>query len=144
MTDPAILAAIHRASFRNPRPWSAEEIGAILRATGSFLLTEPQAFLIGRVVADEAELLTLAVTPEARRQGVGGKLAAAFVTESARRGATAAFLEVAADNAGALALYRRHGFTEAGRRRGYYRDSPGKAIDAIVMRLPIGRDSQEI
>ena len=141
--DPARLAEIHRASFRNPRPWSADEIAAILSGAGTFLLTEAEGFLIGRTIADEAELLTLAVAPDQRRQGTGGRLMAAFLTESARAGAATAFLEVAADNAAALSLYRNHGFAEAGRRRGYYRDLPGAPVDAIVMRCQISRVSQE-
>ncbi|MGL4278861.1 MAG: ribosomal protein S18-alanine N-acetyltransferase [Albidovulum sp.] len=143
MTDPATLAGIHAASFRNPRPWSADEIAAILSGTGTFLLTAPHGFLIGRAIAGEAELLTLAVAPDARRQGSGGRLLADFLAESARRGAESAFLEVAADNAAALALYRRHGFAEAGRRRGYYRDSPGEALDAIVMSRRLARVLQK-
>ena len=137
MTDPAALAEIHGACFRNPRPWGAEEITAILAGAGAFLLTEPGGFLIGRAIADEAELLTLAVAPAHRRQGTGSRLLAAFLTESARRGAASVFLEVAASNAAARTLYAREGFTEVGRRRGYYRDSPGEAIDAVVMRREI-------
>lgn len=142
--DPVALAAIHLASFRNPRPWSADGIAAILSGTGTFLLTAPEGFLIGRAIAGEAELLTLAVAPERRRQGAGERLLAAFLTESARLGAATAFLEVAADNVAALALYRRHGFDETGRRRGYYRDAPGEAVDAIVMSRPIGTVSRDI
>lgn len=142
-SDPATLAAIHRASFRNPRPWSADEITAILSGTGTFHLSEPQGFLIGRAIADEAELLTLAVAPGGRRQGTGTRLLEAFLKESARLGAVSAYLEVAADNAPALALYGQNGFTEAGRRRGYYRDAPGEAVDAIVMNRLIAGVSQE-
>lgn len=140
--DPAALADIHWASIRNPRPWSAEEIAAILSGAGTFLLTEAEGFLIGRTIADEAELLTLAVAPDRRRQGTGGRLLAAFLTESAKAGAATAFLEVAADNAPALSLYHRHGFAEAGRRCGYYRDLPGAPVDAIVMRCQITGVSQ--
>lgn len=142
--DLEALATIHRESFRNPRPWRADEIAAILSGTGCFLLTGPGGFLIGRAIAGEAELLTLAVAPDARRQGTGGRLLAEFLAESERLGAAQVFLEVAADNPAALALYRRHGFAEAGRRRGYYRDSPGATVDAVVMRRPVGRDSQGI
>lgn len=142
--DPATLAAIHRASFRNPRPWSADEIAAILSGTGVFLLTEPQGFLIGRTIADEAELLTLAVAPDQRRQGAGDRLVTAFLRESACRAAATAFLEVAADNVAALSLYHRHGFAETGRRRAYYRDTPREAVDAIVLSLPIHAVSLKI
>lgn len=144
MTDPDALAAIHGASFSNPRPWGAAEISSILSGSGAFLLTEPGGFLIGRAIADEAELLTLAVAPACRRQGMAARLLKAFLTESARRGAASVFLEVAASNAAARALYAKEGFTEAGRRRGYYRDSPGEAIDAVVMRREIPQVSGEI
>ncbi len=131
--DLATLAAIHAASFVNPRPWSAPELRALLDGTGTFLLAEPGGFLIGRTVADEAELLTLAVAPDRRRGGIGARLIAAFTAEALARGSATAFLEVAADNAAALALYRRHGFAETGRRRRYYADGPGAPVDALVL-----------
>jgi ribosomal-protein-alanine N-acetyltransferase len=136
-TDPARLAAIHAASFTNPRPWSGAEIAALLADRMTFLVGNDHGFALGRAVADEAELLTLAVAPEHRRHGIGTSLLADFLAEARERGAVTVFLEVAADNEAALALYRRHGFSEAGRRRGYYRDSPAGAVDAIVMRCRI-------
>ncbi len=135
--DTSRLAAIHQASFSNPRPWSEAEIAAILSSEGSFLLTESEGFLIGRVVADEAELLTLAVAPAARRRGLGAALLGEFVATARKHDAATAFLEVAADNPVAIALYRRQGFTEVGRRRGYYRDSGAAPIDAVVMSRPL-------
>ena len=131
--DLPTLAAIHAASFVNPRPWSAPELRALLDGPGAFLLTEPGGFLIGRTVADEAELLTLAVAPDRRRGGIGAHLVAAFTAKAQARGATTAFLEVAADNSAALALYRCHGFTETGRRPRYYTDGPGAPVDALVL-----------
>jgi len=136
-SDPARLAALHGASFTNPRPWSAAEIAGLLANGATFLIEDAAGFALGRAVADEAELLTLAVPPARRRAGIGSRLLAAFLAAAAERGATSAFLEVAADNAAALALYRRHGFSEVGRRRGYYRDSPSGAVDAVVMRRAI-------
>ncbi|OYX43652.1 MAG: ribosomal-protein-alanine N-acetyltransferase [Rhodobacterales bacterium 32-67-9] len=132
-TDPAELAAIHAESFSVPRPWRAEEIAATLGQAGSFLLTAPDGFLIGRAIAGEAELLTLAVRPAGRRRGTGVTLVAAFLDAARSQGAARAFLEVAADNVAARALYDRAGFTEAGRRRGYYRTPEGTAVDAVVM-----------
>ncbi|MFB2531391.1 GNAT family N-acetyltransferase [Paracoccus sp. p4-l81] len=128
------LAAIHAASFTRPAPWSADQIGATLAAPGAFLLVEAQGFLIGRVIADEAELLTLAVAPPARRAGIGARLVARFLTASADKGAATAFLEVAADNPAAIALYLAAGFVDAGQRRGYYRDpAGGPATDARIL-----------
>lgn len=88
---------------------------------------------MGRVIADEAELLTLAVAPPARRQGLGRGLLAHFLDEARRRGATRAFLEVAADNGPACALYQAGGFAEDGRRRGYYRGPDGVVVDALLL-----------
>ncbi len=134
---PDELAALHGRVFTVPRPWSAAEIVGLLESTGMFLLAEPQGFLMGRAIAGEAELLTLAVAPEARRQGIGARLVAGFLTEARARQAESAFLEVAADNLAALALYDAAGFRQAGRRRGYYATATGP-VDALVLsRAPI-------
>lgn len=132
MTDH--LAAIHAACFTDaPRPWSAAEITALAAAPGGFLIEQPGGFVLGRALAGEAELLTIAVAPEARRQGLGTALLAAFTAAAAARGAETAFLEVAADNAPALALYLGAGWHETGRRRGYYRPRAAPPIDALVL-----------
>ncbi len=130
---PAEMAAIHAASFSTPRPWSAAEIAELLASPLCFAITESAGFLIGRAVAGEAELLTLAVDPAARRAGQGARLVAGFLDTARMRGADSAFLEVAADNAAAIALYNRAGFARAGLRRGYYATPQGKALDALVM-----------
>ena len=78
-------------------------------------------------------MLTIAVAPEARRNGEGRALLDGFLRTARARGAGTAFLEVAADNAAALALYRRSGFAEAGRRRGYYHSPGNPPVDALVM-----------
>lgn len=129
----ARLAAIHAASFTLPRPWSAAEVAAVLATPGAFLLEEPEGFLIGRALAGEAELLTLAVAPGARRCGTGARLVAGFLSQAASAGAARAFLEVAADNAPALALYAGAGFRPAGRRPGYYRQPGAAPTDALVL-----------
>lgn len=127
------LAEIHAASFSLPRPWSAAEISAILDSPAAFLLEvggpQPQGFLIGRAIAGEAELLTLAVAPSARRAGMGAELVAQFLEQARDKGAEMAFLEVASDNIAAQNLYLRAGFALAGRRRDYY----AAGIDALVM-----------
>jgi ribosomal-protein-alanine N-acetyltransferase len=132
VTDPPELAALHARCFTSPRPWSAREFAELLGDASIFLCHAPQGFLLGRVVVDEAELLTLAVTPEARRQGTGRQLLDDFHAECQRRGAVTAFLEVAADNLPAVALYRGSGWHESGRRRGYYRRPDAAPCDALV------------
>ncbi|GGW43983.1 alanine acetyltransferase [Gemmobacter lanyuensis] len=137
---PADMAALHGRCFTTPRPWSAAEIAALQADPFCFCLQRDGGFLIGRVVAGEAELLTLAVAPEARRQGLGRALLTGFLAESARRGAEQAFLEVTAENDPALALYAAGGFAQAGRRRGYYRRADGSALDALVLARAVSAD----
>lgn len=130
---PQTLAVLHRRCFDRPRPWTADEFAALLDSPHSFLLHQTAGFLLGRVIADEAELLTLAVDPDARRQGIGRALTSEFAAEAARRGARLAFLEVAADNRAAIALYQAQGWQEAGRRPGYY----AAGTDALTLRLAL-------
>ena len=131
---PETLAALHARCFTTPRPWSTADFTGLLADPLAFLLVEGDAgFLLGRAVAGEAELLTLAIAPEARRLGLGRKLLARFLYQARLRGAETAYLEVAADNAAALALYRQAGFSEAGRRRGYYQRPDGQPVDALVL-----------
>jgi [ribosomal protein S18]-alanine N-acetyltransferase len=130
---PTDMAALHALCFTTPRPWSAPEIAAFAADPLCFILTESESFLIGRTVAGEAELLTLAVAPQARRRGLGRKLVQRFLYQARLRSAEQAFLEVAATNAPAIALYTATGFTQTGLRPGYYRTSGQPPVDAIIM-----------
>lgn len=99
---------------------------------GGFGLWRPgEGFVLARAAAGEAEILTLAVLPPARRRGLGQALVSgAMALAIVRAQAEAMFLEVAEGNAGALALYRGLGFAEVGRRKRYYPDG----ADALVLR----------
>lgn len=131
---PADLAALHARCFRTPPPWSAADFATFVADPLAFLLVEGDAgFLLGRAVAGEAELLTLAVAPESRRLGLGRRLVARFVYQAQLRQAQRAFLEVSAENPAAIALYNSAGFRAEGRRRGYYATPQGARIDALVM-----------
>lgn len=135
---PAQLAALHARCFTTPRPWSESDFAGFLQDPLAFLLTEGDAaFLLGRAVAGEAELLTLATAPESRRLGLGRKLVARFLYQARLRAAETAFLEVAADNAPARALYLASGFTESGRRKNYYENPQGGRTDALLMQRAI-------
>lgn len=127
---PDDLARIHADSFVRPRPWGAAEFQSLLADPASFVITRDTGFILGRTMLDEAELLTLAVAPAARRLGTGRNLLTAFEDAARMRGAATAFLEVACDNQAALSLYARAGWQNAGRRRNYY----GGDVDALVMR----------
>ncbi len=132
---PEDLANLHARAFTMPRPWSADEFASLLNSPHVFVAGNNQGFVMGRVIAGEAELLTIAVDPDHRRKGLGHTtLLSEFLKLALERAADTAFLEVAADNAAALALYLSHGFTEAGRRPGYYIPPSGPTIDALVMK----------
>jgi len=135
-THAAALAAAHAASFPPAEAWSAEAIAAQLVLPGCFgLIDATGGMVLARVTADQAEILTIAVAPGARRRGVGAGLLAAAMRHAAGCGATEMFLEVAAGNVPAATLYAAAGFRPAGFRRGYYPDGS----DAIVLRATLGR-----
>lgn len=130
---PEALAALHAAAFADARPWSAREFADLLASPHVFLCTGSNGFALGRVIADEAELLTLAVHPAKRRCGLGEQLLTAFQDTARTRGATRAFLEVAEDNNAAIGLYSKVGYTLSGRRPGYYAKTDGSRVDACLM-----------
>lgn len=134
----ALLAALHRAAFPAAEAWSEDALAIMLGLTGAEALVvhdqgEPVGFALARVVAGEAELLTIAVRPEVRRQGHARRLLVAIAGNCARRGATVLFLEVSEANAAARALYASAGAEPVGRRAGYYAD--GSA--ALVLRMDL-------
>ena len=156
---PEDLARLHACSMTVPAPWSTADFEDLLAQRGVFLVfssvpkyprgsvrgrtapshgATPQAaqplagFALGRVILDEAELLTLAVDPAAQRKGIGRACLAAFEREASVRGAVQLHLEVAETNAPAIALYRTAGWRDAGHRKAYYKGESGR-IDAILM-----------
>lgn len=130
-TEP--LAALHAACFA--RAWDARTLSEMLAAPGIFAFAHADGFVLGRAAADEAEILTLAVAPHARGQGLGRALLQAAINRARELGATTMFLEVGADNPAALALYAGLGFAKVGQRKAYY-----EGRDALVLRLPLAGD----
>jgi len=118
--DAPLLAKIHAAAFLEGGGWSAETIATLLGLDGVFGLHAEHGFILARRILDEAEILTLAVHPEARRQGVGLALVETAALAAATAGAKVMFLEVAEANAPGLALYAAAGFEKVGQRRDYY------------------------
>lgn len=133
MTPEAMAATHARAFAGHGRAWSADEFRQLLQSDHVFSLGDARAFALGRVVLDEAELLTLATDPAHRRKGLARACLDAFEAQAAARGAVSAFLEVAEDNAPARALYRAAGYAELGRRKGYYTSLGNTAVDALVL-----------
>lgn len=135
--DPARLAAIHAEAFA--APWDQAALAELLASPGVFAVAEEDGFILIRVVVDEAEILTLAVRPSARRAGLGARLVEAALVRAAALDAERMFLEVAESNGAARALYARSGFVEMGRRRGYYSHADGRREDALTLVLNFSR-----
>ncbi len=135
--DPAWLAVLHAASFPDARPWSAQEFSALLTSPGCLLAHEDQGFALARVAADDAEILTIAVRPEARRQGIGRRLVGDLERAARAAGALTLFLEVAGNNTAAVNLYESSGFACTGRRARYYRQRDGQRQDALILAKPL-------
>jgi ribosomal-protein-alanine N-acetyltransferase len=128
---------LHAAAFRDDRHWSEREISDLLNGAGLHLLETDQGFVILRIVADEAEILTLAVHPSAQRSGQGTALVLQCLTLAQQHGASRVFLEVAPDNTAALALYAHQGFAQTGRRKAYYRRAQGAPVDALLLQVAL-------
>ncbi|QJF52419.1 GNAT family N-acetyltransferase [Roseobacter ponti] len=128
---PEEVARIHQAAFAPDRGWRAEEVRDLLRNPHVSLHTVTGGFALVMTVAGEAELISLAVHPEAQRAGRGSELMHLWMNGV---DAHTAFLEVAADNTAARALYEAHGFAVTGRRAGYYARPGSPAVDAVLMK----------
>jgi ribosomal-protein-alanine N-acetyltransferase len=136
---PVVLAEIHAQAFAGGEVWNAAIMAAQLSLPGVFaLLDDRGGMILARSVADEAEILTLAVAPAARRLGVGRALVLEAARVAAGRGAARMLLEVSASNQAARALYDSLGFSKAGTRRRYYADGADALI--LALRLRPGAD----
>ena len=138
LADVAAIARLELRAFSDA--WTEAQLVESLSGSGALGLVAQEdddivvGHLIGRTVVDEGEILTLAVAPERRRRGIAARLLVEAMTIMAGRGVGRVWLEVRASNAAAQALYREHGFTPAGRRRGYYREP---VEDALVLRCDL-------
>jgi ribosomal-protein-alanine N-acetyltransferase len=136
----AQLAEVHARAVA--KPWREAELASLLDNQAVFALVSRadvlQGFILAWTAAGDAEVLTIAVVPEARRKGIGASLMTAAGVTALVRGASHMHLEVAEDNAAARALYAKLGYEEAGRRHAYYAGEGG-AVDAVVMRRALPR-----
>ncbi len=134
----AAIALLHGRCFTEPWPEAAAR--EILAMPGVFGLIgliatagkDAAGFVICRLAADECEIISIGVIPERRRAGIASTLLTAAIARARDLGAKNVFLEVAADNFTAKALYRKQGFARVGGRADYYRRHGGR-VDAIVM-----------
>ncbi len=137
-------ATIHAEAFVpfGERAWTRRDMAELFASPGvAGLLYQVDGTDVGmaicRVVADESELITIAVRSAHRRRGAGRRLLTAAIDHVRAAGARVLFLEVAADNPAAQALYEAAGFRVAGGRPAYFRRGEGPAVDALVMRLAL-------
>lgn len=142
--DAARMAALHSAAFPSGQAWDARQFENLLNqdsvtaralACGNDILS----FVLLQIAVDEAEILTLATPPSARRRGFAARLLLGVEPQLVVRGVTRWLLDVAEDNAGALKFYQNNGFRIDGRRRAYYQRLEGQRVDAILMSKPMAR-----
>lgn len=143
-TDPILLASLHEACAE--QPWNASAMARLLGLPESIAFIAargavPCGLVLIRRAGEDCEILTIAVTPAMRNQGVGAGLLDTACDWGLRIGACRVVLEVAGDNRPALRLYEKCGFERCGHRPGYY---PGRyagisKIDALILQRPLGR-----
>lgn len=111
---------------KSPATWSFVAFASTANAD------EPAGFVIGMTVCDTAEIYSIGVVPGHREQGFARALMEKAHRVCARNGAESMFLEVAADNSAAIALYSGLGYIQNGRRKNYYRRGR-EYVDAVMM-----------
>jgi [ribosomal protein S18]-alanine N-acetyltransferase len=129
---PDELARLHASAFAQDRPWSAGEFASLLPLPGVLLLGDRRAVLLGRLILDEAEILTLATDPAHRRQGLAGALLLRFEEETRARAGTLSSATSRKACVTPRALYEGHGYREVGRRPAYYA-RPRAPVAALVL-----------
>jgi [ribosomal protein S18]-alanine N-acetyltransferase len=137
LSDARDLAELHAACFR--RGWSDEEFARLLlEATvvthRAIIAKSIAGFILSRRAADEAEILSIAVTASRRRRGLARRILDLHLRRLAGLGVRAVLLEVDEENTPARRLYARAGFQEVGRREGYYSRPQAHPSRALVLR----------
>lgn len=132
--SPKDFAQIHAAAFTESRPWSATEFQALLETKHCFWIGDSHGFALGRAIAGESELLTIAVAPEFQGKGLGRRLLEAYHAEAHSLGATTFLLEVARDNIAAIKLYESAGYQQISVRKNYYARVDASPVDALILR----------
>jgi ribosomal-protein-alanine N-acetyltransferase len=143
MAHAAVMAALHGRCFEDA--WSVQAMTEVLASPGAFAdlalvpdeAAAPVGFALARRIGDDAELLSLCVLADRRRQGIGAALLALVMRQSRQFGARSLFLEVAETNAAAKALYAAHGFVAGRRRPDYYRAPNRVPVAALELRCDL-------
>lgn len=120
------LENLHKACFPH-KPWTAQDF-ADLKKSGCEIIASQNGFAVWRVVAGEAEIITIGVHPDARKNGIASAMLTLIEDDVKKHEGTKIFLEVADNNTAARALYENSGYKQIGKRPKYY-----DGIDAILM-----------
>ena len=134
---PLQMAKLHAAAFTTQRPWSETEFAKLIESTHVFIISDPLCFALGRSVADEVELLTLATDPDQRRCGHAQRCIDRFHLEARARQARTSVLEVAIDNQAACRLYENNHYQIVAERPNYYHRPNRQRIAARIMSRPL-------
>ena len=134
---PAALAQTHAAAFTQTRPWSESEFTDLLKQRGMILCGDAKSFILGRIIGDEAEVLTVATHPNHQRQGYARAQLVQFISQALTQNVESVFLEVSESNGAAKSLYYNQGFHKVGHRSQYYDTADGGKIGADILRLEI-------
>lgn len=118
---PEGLARTHAAAF-GAHAWDTATLGDYLDKPFCHVLGDETCFAVLQVIAEEAEILTLATHPDARRQGRAKALLATARAEVKRMGGQQIYLDVSDTNTAAIALYESAGYVRFSERRNYYKD----------------------
>jgi [ribosomal protein S18]-alanine N-acetyltransferase len=140
-----VMESAFEASFGEA--WTASQCAGLLPLPGVWLTVarigdDAVGFALARAIAGEAELLLLAVRPDAQGRGIGKSLLNHFFHGARSRGADHLHLEVR-DGNDAIKLYTRLGFSVVGRRRNYYNGRDGKQYDALSLAKTAGSSAVE-
>ena len=146
-----VIAALYGAAFADD--WPEQAIKSLLATPNTHALiasflrergpAEPAGFVLYRVVVDEAEVLSIGVRPDRRRQGVAATLLTGVHQRVGTSGAASVFLEVGVDNPAAIALYESHLYARVGMRPGYYRRADGQRVNALIMKRDLSRSTSK-
>ena len=143
--DVPAMARIERDSFE--APWSADEITRDVTAGGNVYVAvaladeERAGYAEIRMIAGEGQIYNIAIAPEFRREGIGEALLRHLIDKADADGCKLVTLEVRSGNEAAMELYKKLGFREVGRRRGYYAKG---GEDAVLMDLDLGKVEVEV
>lgn len=120
------LANLHQKCFPT-KPWSADDFRD-LKNSGCEIIMSENGFIVYRIAVDEAEIITIGVNPDFRRQGIAAAMVGIIEKTLKNQGVKKIFLEVASNNIPAQKLYENSGFVQVGLRPKYY-----DGVDAILM-----------